>query len=209
MAVEFLPALDGALLQLFTRSDHVEVPAGRALPDRQRKAPIALLGDHPVVHVPQPVELAVLAEIRDPADLVGDIHQRAAQPVHADVPLVDQAEDKRGRAAPALRVAVRVLLELVETALLFQARDDGVGDLADMLARVGAEAIDVDAVLVKRRDHGQVLGLAEVEVLGAAAGRDVDDARALGLADGLPGDDVMGLHGRLRDVREQPAQGCA
>ena len=40
------------------------VPQACAVVDRQRQAPVALLGDHPVVHVAQPVELAVQAERR-------------------------------------------------------------------------------------------------------------------------------------------------
>ena len=45
-------------------------------------------------------------------------HHRLAQLVHADEPLVDQPEDQLGAAAPADRVAVRVLLGAIEQALL-------------------------------------------------------------------------------------------
>ena len=54
-----------------------------------------------------------------------------------------------------------------------------------------AEAVAVVAVLVERPDDRQPERLAQLVVLGAAAGRDMDDARALVLADLVPGDDAM------------------
>ena len=47
------------------------------------------------------------------------------------------------------------------------------------------------AVLVDRGDDRQAERLAELEVLGAAARRDVDDAGALVLADLVPGHDPV------------------
>ena len=55
----------------------------------------------------------------------------------------------------------------------------------------GAEAVEVVAGLVERRDDRQVELLAQPEVLGAAAGRDVHDAGALVLADLVPRDDPV------------------
>ena len=52
-----------------------------------------------------------------------------------------------------------------------------------------AEAVDVDAGLVDRRDDRQAVDLGQLVVLGAAAWGDVDDPGALLLADVLPGDD--------------------
>ena len=54
-----------------------------------------------------------------------------------------------------------------------------------------AEARQVVAVLVERRDDRQAELLAQLVVLGARAGRDVDDARALVLADLVPRDDAV------------------
>ena len=54
-----------------------------------------------------------------------------------------------------------------------------------------AEAGEVVAVLVERRDDRQAERLAQLVVLGAAAGRDVDDARALVLADLVPRHDAV------------------
>ena len=54
--------------QLLAAADDLEGVAVGALPDGQRQAPVALLGDHPVGHRAQPVQLALVAEGRDPAD---------------------------------------------------------------------------------------------------------------------------------------------
>ena len=133
------------------------VPARRAVVDRQREPPVALLADHPVVHVAQPVELALVAEVGDPADLVDDLHdlvaeagvdlllgQRLARLVveraHADEPLVDEAEDERRPAAPAMRVAVGDGLEPVEAALALEVLDDRVGRRRGRPSRTGCRS---------------------------------------------------------------------
>ena len=54
--------------------------------------------------------------------------------------------------------------------------------------------------LVDRHEHGQLLAAADLEVLGAAAGRDVDDAGALVEHDVGVGDDTvddLGLRGQV------------
>ncbi len=123
VALELLPALDGTLPELVAPADHLDRPACRAVVDRQRQPPVALLADHPVVHVAEPVELALVAEIRDPADPIDRLHdlvaeacvdllrrQRLAwlvvQRPHRDEPLVDQPEQQGRAASPAVRVAV-------------------------------------------------------------------------------------------------------
>ena len=63
---ERLPALDRAIPEFGLTADDVDVAAGRALIDGKRQSPVALLGDHPVVHVRQPVELAIQTEARMP-----------------------------------------------------------------------------------------------------------------------------------------------
>ena len=126
----------------------------RALVDRQRQTPVALLGDHPVVHV------ARASRARAPARTTGASriwrvtrHHRLAQLVHGDEPLVDQPEDEIGAAAPADRVAVRVVARRDRAALLLAGlRMIGVGDVVDVLAGQPVEAVDIDAELVDRRD---------------------------------------------------------
>ena len=195
-------------VELVAPADHVDRAARAALVDRQRQPPVALLADHPVAHVAQPVELALVAEIGDPADVVDDVHDLVAQAgvdllggqrlarrvvdrAHADEPLVDEAEHERGAAAPAVRVAVLDRLEAVEPALAAQVLDDRLGDVAHVAPAERPEPIEDDPGLVDRGDDGQAECLAELEVLGAAAGRDVDDAGALVLADLAPRDDAV------------------
>ncbi len=76
---EFIPAFDRAFFQFVFIADHVVVAAVITDPDRQGQAPIAFLGDHPVVHIAQPVEFAFVTELGDPADLVDHIHDLVAQ----------------------------------------------------------------------------------------------------------------------------------
>ena len=216
VTLERLPALDRALLELLATTDDLDRAARRAVVDRQREPPVALLADHPVVHVAEPVELALVAEVRDPADLVDDLHDLVAQAgvdlllaerlarlvverAHADVPLVDEAEDERRAAAPAVRVAVVDRLEPVEAALALEMLDDRLGDVADVPARERAEAVQEDPRLVERGDDRQPERAAELEVLGAAARCDVDDAGPLVLPDLGPGDHpVLVRHVRRR-----------
>ena len=80
--LEFLPACHRSLLEFVLIADDLKVAARLALPDRQRQPPVALLTDHPVMHVAQPVQLAVQAERGDPANLPGHLHHIVAQFVH-------------------------------------------------------------------------------------------------------------------------------
>ena len=77
-----------------------------ALVDGQGEAVVAFLGYHPVVHVPQPVELAAHAEFWYPRDLLGHLGDVVAQLVHRDEPLVHEPEDEFRVAAPADGVSV-------------------------------------------------------------------------------------------------------
>ena len=82
-------------------------------------------------------------------------------------------------------------LEPVEAVLPLEVLDDRLGDVADVAAAQRAEAVDEDARLVEWRDDRQTELAPELEVLGPAAWGDVDDARALVLADLVPRHDPM------------------
>ena len=208
MALEPLPALDGALLELLAPADDVDPAARRAVVDRQRQAPVALLRDHPVAHVQEPVELAVVAELRDPPDPIHDLHDLVAQArvdlgrgqgvarlvvnrPHRDVPLVDEPEDEGRATPPAVRVAVIDGLQPVEPVRRLEVLDDRVGDVAHVATAQRTEPLEDDAGFVQRRDHRQADRLGQLEVLRAAARSDVDDAGALVLADLVPGHDAV------------------
>ena len=57
VAHELVPAGSRSGLELLPAADDVEPAAGPAFPDGQRQPPVTLLADHPVTHVPQPVQL--------------------------------------------------------------------------------------------------------------------------------------------------------
>ena len=57
VALEILPAGHDTLSQLFSAPHHLEGPAVGTGVDGQRQAPVALLRDHPVLHVVQPLQL--------------------------------------------------------------------------------------------------------------------------------------------------------
>ena len=203
--LEGLPAGDRAIAQLVTTADHLPRLAVLADPDGQREAVVALLADHPVAHISQPVQLALLEAdaLRKPADLTRDLRDRLPQRVHPDEPLVDQPEDELRAASPADRVAVQVTLSRHEQALALQVGSDVE---RHVLRRVGcgtgeapglpAVAVLEDPELIDRIQNGQPVLLAEREVLLATAGGDVHDPGPLLVGDLVPCDDGV-LHALL------------
>ena len=147
VSLELRPTLDGALPQLVLTADDLDVAAG-ALVDGQGQAVVALLGDHPVFHVLEPVELAPQAELGYPADLPGYVGDAVPQLVHGDEPLVHQAENELAVAAPADGVAVRVVFDTVEYPLAAQVVEDGLGDLTHVPAGEPVVALQEVAALV-------------------------------------------------------------
>ena len=80
---------------------------------------------------------------------------------------------------------------LEQVALLGEAADDLVGRVGRREAVQPAVGVVEPPGLVDRREHRQVVDAAELEVLLARAGRDVDDARPLLERDLVPGDDPV------------------
>ena len=188
VALELVPAGHRPIAQLVVRADDLPAVALGALPDGQRQAVVALLADHPVGHVPQPVELALLQPdpLRQPGHRARGVREQLAQRVHGDEPLIHQPEDDLGAAAPADRVGVAVLLACDQQALQLQvvrhlARQVGAARVigAGVAARLPAEALAEDAELVDGVDHRQVVDLGQRKVLLAAARGDVHDAGSL------------------------------
>ena len=90
-------------------------------------------------------------------------------------------------------IAVLVRLEAVEASLALEVLDDRLGDVADVPSGQRSEPVDHDPALVERGDDREAELAPELEVLGAAAGRHVDDAGPLVLADLAPGDDPVAV----------------
>src|SRR5204863_7328545 len=111
-----------------------------------------------------------------------------------------------GLAASAGRGAVDVPAGVPEYALPTEVLDDDVLDLGrreprELLAVVGKHP----ARLVDRREHGQAVDARELEILGAGARRDVDDARALIERNLVPRDHAVLDAVLSRQVVERPA----
>ena len=216
MALELLPAGDRALAELVLRADDLPRVAVGALPDRQGEAVVALLADHPVAHVPEPVELALLEADarRQPRHLARGSADRLAQRIHGDEPLVDEAEDQLRPAAPAVGVGVGVLLGRHEQSLALEVGGHVPRDVRRRVVRrardaagLPVEAVDEDAELVDRVDDRQVEGPGEGEVLLPAPRRDVDDAGPLGVVDLVPRDHSMRDPGGGRQLVERTGVG--
>ena len=92
---------------------------------------------------------------------------------------------------------MRQLARAQQAAALAEVLDDRRRDVARVAAVQPAVRLVEGAGLVDRHQHGQALALAQLEVLRAAARRDVDDARALVDADVVPRDHAR-LHLGLR-----------
>src|SRR5438128_2592012 len=109
---------------------------------------------------------------------------------HSNEPFIHETEQQLRLAAPAVRIAVRILLDGEENALLLQVVENQIGRrlIDGGLAFERTEAGEENALFVERRDRHELVLLAEEEVLLAAAGRNGDDAGSLRFADRIPGD---------------------
>ena len=105
------------------------------------------------------------------------LHQLRAQLLDRDEPVVRDPEDERRVAAPAEGEAVLDLAGRDELPALAQVDDDLLGGLAGAEPVQPAEVRVEAAGLVHGHHDRQVVDARELEVLGAAARRDVDDAR--------------------------------
>ena len=168
------------------------LPASHAV-EGQRQAPVALARDAPVAHVVQPVVHAAADVRRDPTSTRSwRPGHRLADLVDADEPLVRRAGRARALAAPAdgIRCAVQLVREERPRSLQ-QRRRSASAASRDVAAREPAEAVDVVALRRRPARSRRGRALAELVVLGAAAGRDVDDAGAFFGVDLLPRDHAV------------------
>ena len=125
-AVQLLQGVEpghGARLELRARADHVHA-AAVARVERQRQPVEAPPGDVPVPHVAQPVLHALAVLRRRPLDAPVLLDHPLAHALHADVPVVGDAEDQRRVAAPAVRIRVHHRARVDQRAALAQGGDD-------------------------------------------------------------------------------------
>ncbi len=110
MSLKLFPTGDGTFLEFLFAADHLVAITTWAVVDGQRKTPVAFLGDHPIIHVTQPVHLTVKAKLRYPLDLLYHVHDLVAERVHREKPLIDETEYQFSFATPACRIAMLVVL---------------------------------------------------------------------------------------------------
>ena len=177
--LQFAPDL---CLQLGHAADALGVAAaGRvALPDGQRRAPVAVAAQRPVHVVLQPVaEAPVFDVLRVPVDRLVDRNQAVAILAGADVPGLLGHVEQRRIAAPAEGVGVLIRTRLVEQAAARQFRLDRRVRGLDEDAGPGRHLRLERAVEAHGHQHGQAMLLAHLHVVGAEGRRDVDDATAV------------------------------
>src|SRR6202165_1261978 len=161
MTLELLPASHCSFFKFLLTTDDFKGTALWAIVDGQSQAPVAFLGDHPIVHVTQPIQFTIEAKGRDPGDLAYHIHDFIAQLLHRDEPLIYQAEDQFGMAAPACRIAVFIILLAVEQPFLDQVISNLLSYIGRALSCQPVVAREVDPKLVYRRYNSQVKFFAE------------------------------------------------
>ena len=160
-----------------------------AIKDGEGDAPGALPRDAPVGTALDRATDAVASVFRNKLDAVDGFQRIGAEGVDFDEPLFDGAENDGRFRAPAMGVIVLVVFLREEVALVLQdLDDDGVG-LEDVDAGefrdtcFGGEA----ATVVDRREDGEAVLLAELIIVLAVAGGDVDEASSC-----FGGDEVGG-----------------
>ena len=198
-------AVHGLLDELRLRTDAHGVVARFALPERQRRAPVAFAAEGPIDVVLQPVaEAPVLQVLRIPVDLLVALDQRLLLLRRADVPARLGVVEQRRVAAPAERVGVlEVRLRSKDQISSLQVTHDVFVRIFRELPRAG-QTLGHDSAQVYRLHEEEAVDLALLEVLVTEGRRGVDDARAVVERNVISGDyparAIRGGH--VRDVAQ-------
>ncbi len=168
-----------------------------AAPDRQRCAPVAVAGQRPVDVVVQPVAVpAVLDRVREPVGVLVLREETVLDLRGADVPGGLRVVEKRGVAAPAVRVAVLVRDVLEEQAAAVEVLGELLVGLLEEDAADEGDVLLEGAVRADRVHDRETVGAADLEVVLTEGGGLVDEARA------VLGRDVVGVDDEVRRLRE-------
>ncbi len=180
--------------QLQQRSDAGQVGrVGRAAPDRQWRAPVAVARQRPVDIAAQPLaEPPILDPFRVPVGAFVLGQQPVGDRGRPDVPGRQRVVDQRCVAAPAVWVAVGVVLRPPQHSACTQVVDEGRVRVLEEHPADQRRAGDEPAVTTHRVDHGQAVLAGDREVLRAEGRGLVDQAGTVG------GGDVVGEHHRMR-----------
>ena len=177
--LDIVGAVVAHLLELGDGADDVLLAAVRADPDRQRRAPVAVAREAPVLHVLEPVAEAALADgLRDPVDGVVVRDELVLDRRHLDEPRRERVVEERRVAAPAVRIAMRELRRLEELALLLEILEDQRVGLLDKDARP-VRVLRELALAVDEIHEAHAVFHADAVIVLTEGRRHVDDARAV------------------------------
>ena len=185
-------AVVGHFPQLGNAADRVAAATG-AFPDVQRRTPVAVAAESPVLHIFQPVAEAPLADaLGYPVDGVIVAHEVVAHRRHADEPRFTRVIEQRRIAAPAERVIVLEFRRVKQQAA-------GVEVLEHLGIRffhkqTGKRRFRRHAALaVHQLDKRQVVFAADLRIVLAEGGGGVDDTGTVGHCDIVGTGDVKAL----------------
>ena len=152
-----------------------------ASPDRQRGAPVALARERPVDVVPEPVPVAAVLDVLGvPVDLLVDLEQPVLDGGRPDVPRAPRDVDQRRVAPPAQGIGVDERPGPQQQPARTQVRDDGlVGLLEERAPDERRRLVGEPALAVERLERRPPLPPADLEVLAAERGRQMDHAGAV------------------------------
>ena len=200
--LDILRAVVGHLLQLGDAA-HAVAAAALALPDVQRRAPVAVAGQAPVLHVLDEIAEAALADaFGDPVDGIVVVHQIVAHGGHLDEPGFAGVVQQGRVAAPAVGIFVLELRRAEQQAAGVQILQE-LGVCADhallqlLLAGLGAHAEEGRLRHVTLQVHelheGQVVPAADSGVVLAEGRGAVHDAGTVGHGDVVVAHHEVGL----------------
>ena len=160
------------------RTDRALAPAV-TFPNVQRRAPVAVAADTPVLHMLDPVAEAPLADrLRNPVDRVVVLYERIAHRRHLDEPRSARVVEQRRIAAPAMRIVVRELGSLKKLAALLEIGEDQRIGVLHKDARPFRLRRHLALVVDELHERHPVFTAHAVVVL-AECRRRMDDARAV------------------------------
>ncbi len=181
-SVQFDVIIDGfhrLLDQLFSGSDGFQMSAF-ASPDINRRAPVSVSGDRPVVDIFQPVSETLFShEIREPvySIVIGD--QLILQLGHFDIPARLRIVDQRSSASPAMRIIVLHFLLRVDLVFRRQPLDDLHVELRIQHKAAGPWSLGIVALLVHRIRYRQAVFLSGIVVVFTESRRGMNDTGAV------------------------------
>ena len=169
------------------------------MPDGDAVAPPELAGDAPVANIFEPVGAGGALIIGDHFDkaVEDDFLRRLGERLHFHEPLRGEARFDNGFAAVAGADGVRVLGDAVDEAELFEVSDNASAGDEAFEAGIFSGGFAHVGVVSHHVNFGEIVALADFEVVGIVRGRDFDYAGAEFAVDvGVRNDGNFAVHQR-------------